>query len=228
MLKVVAIISGGVDSVGYAVIWKHRGAEIHPITFNYGQKAAKKEIKVSRELCKELGFREPLIVDISSLRDVWKNTQLTDLETTSTYNRNIIVPLRNLVFITIATAYAYLIQAKYVIYGAHLDDIKIVDGDFAYPDCNPHVAIMLETVLNLAHYPTNSRKVEIFSPAREGLTKAQILKTFYELEGDVVFKTYSCYRGEEIHCGICESCQNRKLAFKLAGITDKTQYEVIE
>ncbi|MDR0911491.1 MAG: 7-cyano-7-deazaguanine synthase, partial [Methanobrevibacter sp.] len=36
--------------------------------------------------------------------------------------------------------------------------------------------------------------------------------------------SYSCYNGEDIHCGVCESCMRRKRAFKQTNINDETKY----
>ena len=37
-------------------------------------------------------------------------------------------------------------------------------------------------------------------------------------------KTWSCYKGGEQHCGKCGTCVERREAFALAGIDDKTAY----
>ena len=36
--------------------------------------------------------------------------------------------------------------------------------------------------------------------------------------------SYSCYSGEDKHCGVCESCMRRKRAFKLANVKDLSEY----
>ena len=37
-------------------------------------------------------------------------------------------------------------------------------------------------------------------------------------------KTWSCYKGEELHCGRCGTCVERREAFHLAGLEDPTPY----
>jgi len=77
MSKCVAVLSGGIDSFCYAVQWRSRDYEVYPIVFNYGQKGFK-EIDVAIQLSQKAKFQEPLVVDVSSLRHVWRGTQLTD------------------------------------------------------------------------------------------------------------------------------------------------------
>jgi 7-cyano-7-deazaguanine synthase len=223
--KCVAVVSGGPDSIGYAAIWKSRGFKIFPICFNYGQKG-KKEVQVLDRLSKTLGFEQPVFVDISSVKDLWRNTQLTDdlVQVQETYMPNVVVPLRNGVFLMIAAAYADSINAELIIYGAHLNDAAHRPGmaEPLYPDCTPDFAESLEVAINKGRQGSNMIKLQ--SPAREGLTKSSLLKVSYGLIGDALYETWSCYLSGEIHCGRCESCNNRKKAFKEAGIEDKTKY----
>ncbi|MEK6957293.1 MAG: 7-cyano-7-deazaguanine synthase, partial [Thermoproteota archaeon] len=50
------------------------------------------------------------------------------------------------------------------------------------------------------------------------------LKRGHEIVGDLLFRTWSCYSNTKLHCGRCESCNNRKAAFVKAKILDKTRY----
>jgi 7-cyano-7-deazaguanine synthase len=229
-MRCVAIISGGPDSISYAAQWRERGYEIYPIIFDYGQKA-RREIAVAVNLSQKLGFRDPIIVDISSMRRIWRGTQLTDesVEIEEVYKPNVVVPMRNVIFLAISSAYALTIGANVIIYGAQLDDISKTDsGDPLYPDCHPDTTIAFEDLLKVAHFPVGEKKLEIWSPAREGLSKSENLRRGYEIIKDLIYETWSCYKNGERHCGKCESCINRRRTFLEAGIPDKTEYEVIQ
>lgn len=230
MKRLVAIISGGPDSIGYAAQWQKRGYTIYPIIFNYGQKC-QKEIEVAKKLSKKLNFKEPLIVNINSEpKTFWEGTQLTDssVAVEGEYKPTVVVPIRNVVFLSVACAYALTIGAEVVTYGAHISDIeRQASGEPLYPDCTPETAISMERLVSVAHFPVGKPKIEIWSPAREQLNKAQNLKKTFEIIGDLIYETWSCYETNiEKHCGKCESCNNRKMAFKEAGIEDRTEYEV--
>jgi 7-cyano-7-deazaguanine synthase len=226
--KCIAIMSGGPDSIGYAVLWKKRGYEVYPIIFKYGQKGTK-EVEVAVKLATRLGFKEPKILDISFMKEIWRGTQLTDdsVAVKEEYHPTVVVPIRNAIFLTIAVAYAYMIKARVVIYGAHTYDIMPKQDTYEpiYPDCSPEFQLALQTALNLGHF-RSERGIEIWSPAREGLTKTELLKKSIEIMGDLIYETWSCYLSGDKHCGKCESCRNRKRAFKEAGIKDRTSYEV--
>ncbi len=68
------------------------------------------------------------------------------------------------------------------------------------------------------------RAITLWSPYRDNLSKSDMLKIGYRVLGNSVFKTWSCYSNKKFHCGKCESCNNRKLAFEVAKIKDRTKY----
>jgi len=226
--KLVAVISGGPDSISYAAIKKNQGYDVYPIIFDYGQKG-RKEIEVAKDLCAKLNFERPLVIDVSSVRDLWEGSQLTDDKQSveREYKASVVVPLRNAVFLLYASIYALKIGAHLIIYGSHEDDIaaRREDGEPLYPDCHPAFSLSLENALNLGHFPTYQRKFEIWSPAREHMKKPELIKKGYEAMGDLIYETWSCYKSGDKQCGVCESCRNRRKAFAEAGIPDKTEYE---
>ena len=65
--------------------------------------------------------------------------------------------------------------------------------------------------------------IRIEAPAIN-LNKEEIVKLGIE-SGAPIELSYSCYKGTDKQCGVCESCMRRKRAFKNLGIVDKSEYE---
>ena len=222
MKKAIIVFSGGIDSV-CAVSYLKSKYELYGITFLYGQKA-NSEITVAKSFAKKLGLKQHRIIDISFMKELYGNSNiLTSFKRKipNKFEYSIVVPIRNAVFLSIASAWAFTLNASLVVYGAHT-------GDKHYPDCRPTFAKKLEIAFNQGEIDGIKLKlrknIEIWSPYCKGLSKSDLLKTGIEILGDSIFKTWSCYSNKKYHCGVCESCNNRKNAFEKAGITDKTKY----
>lgn len=222
MKKAVIVFSGGVDSVCAASILKSK-YDLYGISFSYGQKASA-EISVAKIFAKKLGLKEHKIIDIGFMKNLYGDSNvLTSKKRNipSKFDYSIVVPIRNAVFLSIASAWAYTLNASLVAYGAHT-------GDTHYPDCRPIFAKKLESAFNQGEIDgINSnlrKKIQIWSPYREGLSKSDLLKSGIKNLGNSIFNTWSCYSSKKFHCGVCESCNNRKIAFAKAGIKDKTKY----
>jgi 7-cyano-7-deazaguanine synthase len=231
---VVCIVSGGLDSICTAAyLTREKGYKIYMITFLYGQRAKRIEIKQSKYFARILNVREHHIIDINFMKELYGTTNsLTDTRQNLSQNfeHNIIVPIRNAIFITIAAAWALSINAKIVSYGAHTDDTRF------YPDCRLEFIKSITDMLNLAEADNIGlglrQKVTVWSPAVSGIDKSTLLSIGYKVLGDEIFHTWSCYSSgmkdkstrNPLHCGKCESCINRKVAISKAGIKDKTHY----
>ena len=222
MKKAVVVFSGGIDSVCTASFLKSK-YDLYGISFSYGQKA-NQEILASKSFAKKIGLKQQKIVDISFMKDLYGNSNVLTSKKRKIpdkFEYSIVVPIRNAVFLSMASAWAYTLNASIVAYGAHT-------GDKNYPDCRPSFAKKLESAFNQGEIDgikSGLRKeIKIWSPYREGLSKSELLKIGIKALGDSIFRTWSCYESKKYHCGVCESCNNRKKAFENAGITDKTKY----
>ena len=222
MKKAVIVFSGGIDSV-CAVLFLRSRYELYGITFSYGQKA-NKEITAARSFAKKLGLKQHKIVDIGFMKELYGDSNVltsTKRNIPSKFEYSIVVPIRNAVFLSVASAWAFTLNASLVAYGAHT-------GDKNYPDCRPVFAKKLETAFNQGEIDGINlglrKSIKIWSPYREGLSKSDLLKDGVKVLGDSIFNTWSCYSNKKYHCGVCESCNNRKIAFQKAGIADKTKY----
>lgn len=222
MKKAVVVFSGGIDSVCICTYLKSK-YDLYGISFSYGQRA-NKEIKMAKTFSKILGLKEHKIIDISFMKSLYGETNVLTSSKDKIphkFNYSIVVPIRNAIFLSIATAWAFTLNASLVAYGAHKDDQN-------YPDCRPSFSKKMEQALNEGELDGIKlgirKKIEIWSPFRDGLTKSELLKKGHRVLGDKIFNTWSCYENKKFHCGTCESCNNRKAAFVKAKLLDKTKY----
>jgi 7-cyano-7-deazaguanine synthase len=227
----VCIVSGGLDSVCTAAyLIAEKAYRIYMLTFAYGQRA-RYEIQAAKRFARILKIADHRIVDIAFMKAIYGRTNvLTDSKQAlpQHFDYSIVVPLRNAIFITIASAWAMSIGAELVAYGAHSDDKR-------YPDCRPIFIKSITKTLNLAEVDGIRlgirRKITVWSPAIYGIAKSDLLSKGYMILGNRIFDTWSCYSDvvkdkdkNPMHCGSCESCINRKIAISKAGLEDKTSY----
>ncbi len=213
-LKCVVVLSGGPDSAVVAYWAKKEGYDLYPITFNYGQIAVK-ETKSAEKIAESLGGKTK-IVNLSALKEVFGEvTSLcnNNIPLTSEFSQPIIVPFRNAIFLSVAVSYAVSVGANKIFYGAHGSDEPF------YPDCRREFYEAFEKAAQLG----TGEHINIQAPFG-GKRKSEVIKKGTELGVPLEF-TWSCYRDAQKHCGKCESCVNRKKAFKEAGITDPSEYE---
>lgn len=213
MEKAVIILSGGPDSITVAYWAKKQGYDVSAITFNYGQKA-QIEIDKAKTIAEELKIQH-LVIDLSNLSQIYQGvTSLVDkdIRVSDDFTDPIIVPFRNGVFMAVTVAYADGVGAKNIFYGAHSSDEPF------YPDCRREFYEAFQEAARLG----TEKEIVIKSPYSD-TKKSGLLKESVKL-GVPLEKTWSCYLNGPIHCGRCESCRNRKKAFKEARLTDPTKY----
>ncbi len=221
--KAVVILSGGLDSL---CLGAYLGSkyDLYGITFSYGQRASE-ELDAARRVGMALKLKEHKTVKIDFMRGLYgRSNVLTDVKKAlpTKFDYSIVVPIRNAIFLSIATAWAFSLKASLVAYGAHTDDKK-------YPDCRPAFSKKIESALNEGEidgirYGIRNR-IKIWTPYSAGISKSSLVKAGYKKFGGTIFNTWSCYSHSKVHCGRCESCNNRKHAFAQAKIKDRTKYQ---
>jgi len=217
--KVVVLLSGGIDStvLMYSLISEY---QVYPLTILYGQRHSK-EVIAAWSVCEARGgwlLERLKYLDLNNLRDILPSA-LTDTSVavpTGSYNEEgmskTVVPNRNMIFLAIAAGYAEGLGVEYVAYAAHVED------HYLYPDTRPEFVSSVGKTIRLG----TGGKVGLLEPFTYK-TKADIIALGKRLV--VPFKlTYSCYRGEDLHCGRCSTCVERREAFRKAGVTDPTKY----
>ena len=118
------------------------------------------------------------------------------------------VPNRNMVFLSLAAAFAETRAVRRVFYGAQQQD------EYGYWDCSQEFVDRLNRVLRLNRGPG----VTVEAPFA-GKRKAEVLKIGLAL-GVNYAHTWTCYRGGPVPCGTCPSCVERAAAFRELGVSD--------
>lgn len=207
MKKAVVLLSGGMDSAVTLFISKKKGYESYCLTFDYGQRH-KKEILFAKKMAKSAGC-EYVVLKIGL---PWKNSALLDKNIKVPENRKLsgkknipptYVPARNTIFLSFALSYAEAIGAKTVFIGANAIDFS------GYPDCRPEYYKVFNELFKKA---TKLKGIKIITPLLYK-TKEDIVKLGRQL-GVNFNLTWSCYKGREKPCGVCDACRLRSGGFK--------------
>lgn len=212
----VLIYSGGVDST--TMLYEFRDRIAVALSFHYGSNHNEKELAFARLHCERLGIKH-IVISLDFIGKMFHSSLLEGADKIPEGNyddenmRSTVVPFRNGIMLSVAAGLAESEGLRYVMMANHAGDHAI------YPDCRPgFVKAMSEAIKNGTY-----EGIEIDAPYT-GLTKADIARRGKNL-GIHYEETWSCYKGGEHHCGKCGTCQERKQAFREAGIDDKTIYD---
>lgn len=213
-----------------------KGDWVEAVSIDYGQRHIK-EASYALKTCKRLGIKHT-VLSIKGLNQ--EGTMLTDKNVaipdisyseikgvSPTY-----VPFRNGSMLSRLTAYAqqwvnnvngHGLQTKPehgpspeagIYFGAHSEDAQ----NWAYPDCTPEFIGAMANAIYIGTY----RAIRLHTPL-QWLMKSEIVRLGERL--NVKFEdTWSCYKGEELHCGVCPTCRSRRQAFIDSGVIDPTEY----
>ena len=213
-MRVVVLLSGGMDSAVLAWQLRADGYEVSALSVLYGQRHSR-EVESARAVAAAGGFPHR-VVDLEALRAVMGGSALTDSvpvphgHYADESMRSTVVPNRNMVLLAVAGAMAASVGAEAVAYAAHAGDHAI------YPDCRPEFVAAMARALALCHYG----KIALLAPFA-GMSKGDIARTGVAL-GVPFGLTWTCYEGGAVHCGRCGACTERREAF--TGLDDPTEY----
>ncbi len=221
--RAISVLSGGLDSTVATAKFKDDYL-IHALTFNYGQKSAKMEIKSASEVCKEIGA-EHTVIELPWLSELGESAltsdaevpepsvkDLDDKEISNDTAKSVWVPGRNIVFTSIANSFAESSGAEIIVVGWDLEEAA------TFPDNSKEFLNAFNNVLDVGTFD----KIRIEAPLID-MNKMEIVKLGNDI-GAPLNLSYSCYKGLETHCGVCESCMRRIRAFNRANVEDKTTY----
>lgn len=221
-MSAVVITSGGMDSTT-AVFWaKQFFGDIEAMSFDYGQRHVK-ELACAAEIAQT--YRIPHhIVDLKGVTELIAVSALTNPEIevpeghyAEETMKATVVPNRNAMMLNIAIARAVSIGSEAVVIGVHAGDHAV------YPDCRIEFVELQERTAKVACEGFIHPEFQLCAPFIN-MTKAEIAQLGHTL-GVPWHRTWTCYKGGEIHCGRCSTCVERLEAFHLAGVAETTEYE---
>jgi 7-cyano-7-deazaguanine synthase len=222
--KAVLLISGGLDSATVLAMAKSQGFECYALSFDYGQKH-RAELDAAVKLSAVMGAveQQTLHLDLnvfggSALTD--ESIAVPDAQKEAAQGIPITyVPARNTIFLSMALAWAEVLQADDIFIGVNAVDYS------GYPDCRPEFIKSYEAMANLAtKVGVEGNHLTIHTPLID-MTKAQIIQAGIKLGVDYS-QTVSCYAADKKGgaCGVCDSCQLRRKGFEEADVADPTVY----
>ena len=218
--KAIVLVSGGMDSCVTAAIAALENEQLALLHISYRQRTETRERRAFNEIADHFNVTERLDVSIeylariggSSLTDASIAVTGADLDSKSIPTSY--VPFRNANMLSIAVSWAEVIGASAIYIGAVAEDSS------GYPDCRPEFYEAFQQTVDAGTRPETH--IEIRTPIIQ-LSKAEIVKRGIELDAPLHL-TWSCYRGEDLACGTCDSCALRLRGFERAGVEDPIRY----
>jgi 7-cyano-7-deazaguanine synthase len=217
MAKALVLLSGGMDSVTalYGAAREHE--VVGAISFDYGSKHNARELPLAALHAERLGVPH-VMVDLPFVNELFSSDLLRsggdvpDGHYAEENMKKTVVPFRNGIMLAIACGVAESRGAQALVIASHSGDHAI------YPDCREPFMQAMATAMQEGTYA----RISLLRPFIQ-LDKVDIARLGHDLGVDYG-KTWSCYKGEDLHCGTCGTCVERREAFTLAGVTDPTVY----
>jgi len=220
--RALVLVSGGLDSATILADAKEQGYQCYALSFDYGQRH-RFELQAARKVARSIGVVEHRVMKIG-LGDIG-GSALTDIKIPVpdasaegipvTY-----VPARNTVFLSLALAWAEVLDARDIFIGVNAVDYS------GYPDCRPEYIAAFEAMAKLAtRSAVEGDPVTIRTPLIH-MSKKEIISKGVDLGVDYAL-TISCYAPDDTGraCGVCDSCRLRCAGFRQAGVPDPTLYQ---
>jgi len=213
-MKALIVYSGGMDST--VLLHQYKDDIKLALFFDYGSKHNKEELQHAVENIKKLGIKG-IATTLPFISDLFKSSLLKNSDEEipeGSYAENnmksTVVPFRNGIFLSIAAGIAESEGLDTILIANHFGDHAV------YPDCTKAFIDAFAQSVETGTY----NKAKILSPYCDK-TKREIALIGKELGVDFS-KTYSCYKGDTLNCGVCATCIERKQA--LLGF-DTTTYK---
>ncbi len=217
----ICLVSGGMDSLVCAAMAHQEYSHLAFLHLNYGQKTEKKELQCFHQIADFYHIPKKMrkIIDVSFLKQIGGSSLTDDHIDVKNYQEDLhhipdsYVPFRNTHIISMAVSWAEVIKAKKIFIGAVFEDSS------GYPDCRPSYYKAFNALIKEG---TKDGDIEIKTPVIH-LKKSEIVRKAISLKAPLL-SSYSCYKRNDLACGVCDSCALRLKGFQEAGVKDPIDY----
>lgn len=214
--RALVVLSGGQDSTTclYWALARFGAAAVETVTFDYGQRH-RVELEAARRVAEHAGVGN-VILPIDTFAALGGNA-LTDASVAVPQTAEsqdslpaTFVPGRNLIFLTLAAAYAWPRSIGNIVTGVAQTDYS------GYPDCRQETLDALQKAIALGL----EQEIRIHAPLMHRSKKETVLLAQELGALDAMALTHTCYEGRRPPCGNCAACRLRARGFAAAGIPD--------
>jgi 7-cyano-7-deazaguanine synthase len=217
----VILLSGGLDSATVLAIARQHGYACHALSVDYGQRHDA-ELEAAKRVAHSLGAIEHRIIQLGLGQ--FGGSALTDAAIAVPEHPTegipvTYVPARNTVMLSLALAWAEVLNARNIFIGVNAVDYS------GYPDCRPEFISAFEHLANLATKAgVEGKRLRVHAPLQH-LSKSEIIRLGQDFGVDYS-QTVSCYQADAMGraCGRCDACRLRRAGFEQAGLSDPTKY----
>jgi 7-cyano-7-deazaguanine synthase len=222
MRAALVVLSGGQDSTTCLAWAKRRFDHVDAITFDYGQRH-RVELDCAADVARRAGVRHHRVLGVDSLAQLGGNALTAPAAASAAADAtsalgapaagglpNTFVPGRNLLFLTLAAAWAWQLGTRDLVTG-------VCETDYSgYPDCRAGTMAALQQALRLGL----ELELTIHTPLMR-LSKADSVRLARDEGGfELLAWTHTCYAGAVPPCGACAACRLRAAGFAAAGERD--------
>ena len=224
--RAVILLSGGLDSATVLALARESGLDCHTLSVSYGQRH-QAELNAASRVAHAQGVREHRLMHVdlgriggSALTDKSIDVPVAGGEASSSGGIPVTyVPARNTIMLSLAMAWAEVLDAREIHVGVNAVDYS------GYPDCRPEFVAAFQNLATVATKAGVEGRGPVIRAPLINMSKAEIIRAGTRLGVDYAL-TVSCYQADArgLACGVCDSCRLRREGFAAAGVADPTRY----
>ncbi|HUQ09459.1 MAG TPA: 7-cyano-7-deazaguanine synthase QueC [Steroidobacteraceae bacterium] len=219
--RAVILLSGGLDSATVLAMARSIALDCYALSVSYGQRH-QAELDAAARIAHALGAREHRIVhvDLGHIGGSALTDRSIDIPTVASEGIPVTyVPARNTIMLSLAMAWAEVLDARAIHVGVNAVDYS------GYPDCRPEFIAAFQNLADVATKAGVEGRAPAIRAPLINMSKAEIIRAGVALGVDYGL-TVSCYQADArgMACGACDSCRLRREGFAAAGVADPTRY----